>query len=155
MTSKLLRVGDVFLVEKGQRLYVKAHGFINEEVVAGEATEHQEFMRDKIIVDGRAYFSESYLKTVQHTIPKVGEYIVLSTEYGGGSVGGGMNGHDDYPDGHRVTAKLAKGRGPQVSFYQTGCFTAMLENPKIVKKAAKSLMDLTDRCEECAERSAK
>ena len=63
---------------------------------------------------------------------------MLSTEYGGGGRGGGMNGHDDYPDGHKVTSKPVKGRGPKVSFYQTGCFTAMLENPKLVRKAVKA-----------------
>jgi hypothetical protein len=77
-----------------------------------------------------------YLKTVQHVVPKVGEYVVVATEYGGGIRGGGMNGHDDYPDGHQVFAVPVKGRGPKVSFYQTGCFTAMLEKPKVVAKMA-------------------
>jgi spermidine synthase len=131
MAKRLLRVGDIFLIEKGQLLYAAG----GDEVRAGEPTEHQEYTQDKIVVKGREYFFKNYLKTVQHVIPKVGEYTVLATEYGGGSRGGGMNGHDDYPDGHKVTAKPVKGRGPKVSFYQTGCFTAMLESPKLVKKA--------------------
>jgi hypothetical protein len=137
MANRLLKIGDVFIIENGQRLYVKDHGMSHEEVVAGQATEHQEYKQDEVTVDGRKYFSEKYLVAVPHKIPLVGKYVVLDTEYGGGGTGCGMNGHDDYPDGHMVTAKPVKDRGPRVSFYQTGCFTAMLTHPKLVKKGGK------------------
>jgi len=58
-----------------------------------------------------------------------GEYLVIKTEFGGGSHGG----HDDYPDGHNVTCKKLKYDGSydedgfEVSFYQSGSFTAMIE----------------------------
>lgn len=43
MSKRLLRVGDIFLIEKGQTLYTKDHGRVNEEVLAGESSEHQEY----------------------------------------------------------------------------------------------------------------
>jgi len=135
MSTRLLRMGDVFLIEKGQPLYVKDHGCDKEEVRAGEPTEHQEYKKDMVVFKGRKYFSGSYLETIQHKIPRVGEYVVVSTEYCGG--GTGMGPHDVFPDGHMVIAKPVNGRGTRVSFYQTGCFTAMLENPKIIRKATK------------------
>jgi hypothetical protein len=133
MAKRLLTVGDIFLIEKGQYLYVTTRNRDSQEVIAGEPTEHQEYAQDKVVVKGREYFSKKYLKTVQHPVPKPGEYLVLATEYSGGSP------HDDYPDGHKVIAKPVKGQGPKVFFYQTGCFTAMLKNPKGVKKAGTEL----------------
>jgi len=134
-SSSLLHKGDVFLIEVGQKLYVKAHGLSSEEVSCGEATCHQEYRRDMIVVEGKKYYSESKLVTIQHVVPPPGEYKVLSVSFGGGGHGGGMNGADDYPDGHRVEAKLRSGKGPIVSFYQSGCFTAMLEKPKVISRA--------------------
>jgi len=126
-------VGDVFLIEKGQSLYVTVRGD-EQHVAAGEPTEHQEYSDETLVVNGKTFKCQDLI-TVQHVIPPVGEYVVLATEYSGGSRGGGMNGHDDYPDGHKVTAKPVKGRGPKVRFWQTGCFNAMIENPTVVRKA--------------------
>lgn len=58
-----------------------------------------------------------------------GEFLVVKTE----NAGGGSGGTDYYTDGHRVYCKrLNNGsfdeKGTEVNFYQTGCFTAMIEN---------------------------
>lgn len=66
-----------------------------------------------------------------------GKFVVVETRMCGGQVGGGMNGHDDYPDGWHVKVKrLVQVDSPRVgykycdwnqtySFYQSGCFTVM------------------------------
>lgn len=129
--QRLLKKGDVFFIEKGQKLYTKENGMREEEVIAGKASYHQEYKKDKIVVDRREYFSKAHLVSIKHIIPPVGEYIVLHTSYSGG--GCGMGPDDVYPDGWHVTAKPLDKEKPIVSFYQTGCFTAMLENPRIIK----------------------
>jgi hypothetical protein len=64
-----------------------------------------------------------------------GKYIVTKTTYGGG--GTGMGRHDVYPDGHEVECKkLTKDggwdkNGRKISFYQSGCFTAMITPEQI------------------------
>ena len=54
-----------------------------------------------------------------------GRYIVVKTEITGGGTGNGAN--DAYPDGHKVTCKGIDGEFT-VSFYQSGCFTAMIKD---------------------------
>ena len=64
-----------------------------------------------------------------------GNYVVICTEYGGGGTGHGP--HDVYPDGHQVFArKLGRNgkfnkRGLAVNFYQSGCFTAMIDKKDV------------------------
>lgn len=65
-----------------------------------------------------------------------GEFIVTKTILDGGS---NYNDRDYYPDGHRVYCQqLINGSyhedAIEVNFYQTGCFTAMIENIKPVRK---------------------
>jgi hypothetical protein len=59
-----------------------------------------------------------------------GEFIVVKTSFEGG--GTGMGAHDVYPDGHRVFCKKLKDgkyddKGIEVNFYQSGCFSAVIE----------------------------
>jgi hypothetical protein len=68
-----------------------------------------------------------------------GEYVVDRTSFSGGSEGGGMNGHDDYPDGHHVYCKRLEDQTIEVDFYQSGCFTAMIEKIKPVGKATRTI----------------
>jgi hypothetical protein len=72
-----------------------------------------------------------------------GEWVIVATQMAGGSSGEGMNGHDDYPDGHQlVLRKLVQGslenidwKEKEQRFYQSGCFIeeAMLTNPKMLR----------------------
>lgn len=128
----LLQRGDVFVLEVGQKVYMRTRGLSDCEVVCGEATSHQEYKRDKVVVGGKEYFSEPELREVKHPVPKPGNYRVVRTEYSGGGTGHGP--HDIFPDGHKVFAQPVGKDSPTISFYQTGCFTAMIENPKIVKR---------------------
>ncbi|MBE4286747.1 hypothetical protein HJ070_22990 [Vibrio parahaemolyticus] len=61
-----------------------------------------------------------------------GKYIVIKTEMTGGGTGHGAN--DVYPDGHKVTCKREDGKYT-VSFYQSGCFTAMIKDIEPIAKA--------------------
>jgi len=86
--------------------------------------------------------------------PKLkGEWVIVATQMAGGSTGCGMNGHDDYPDGHEIVLRKARcsslGGGcvefgidwktPEKRFYQDGCFVdeVMLTNPKVVRDLRK------------------
>lgn len=70
------------------------------------------------------------------SIPE-GEYLVIHTSYGGGGHGHGPT--DIYPDGHFVKcSRLIDGEynseAVQVSFYQTGCFTAMIRDIEPIRQ---------------------
>ena len=66
-----------------------------------------------------------------------GTYVVTRTAMSGGGTGHGP--HDVYPDGYKVAAiKLSNGetfnpKGLKISFYQSGCFTAMIYPSRIKK----------------------
>ena len=74
-----------------------------------------------------------------------GEFIVIRTSYEGGGTGMGL--HDVYPDGHRVYCKKLKdgkydADGIEINFYQSGCFTAIIE-PKhlsVIKTMSKGFL---------------
>lgn len=76
--------------------------------------------------------------TIDTFVLEPGEYVVTSTSYDGGSSGGGMSGHDSYPNGHHVFCTKVKERDPllitNIDFYQSGCFSAMVENITPVRK---------------------
>lgn len=63
-------------------------------------------------------------------------YVVVHTELSGGGTGHGL--HDVYPDGWCVQARLLtnegqyNSRGELITFYQSGCFRCMVENPLVV-----------------------
>ena len=86
------------------------------------------FEKIKPILKKRKTFNTSSL---------IGEYVVIKTSYEGGGTGHGPG--DVYPDGHRVIAtKLQNGKwkkeGEEISFYQSGCFTAMINPMQIALK---------------------
>ena len=76
----------------------------------------------------------------------MGEYAVIHTENSGGgkqaSMGGGAP--DVYPDGHKVKAKklAADGSfdpdGTEITFYQTGAFTAMNKDVPVIRSMQKN-----------------
>jgi hypothetical protein len=63
-----------------------------------------------------------------------GQYVVTKTEFSGCG-----QGHDVFPDGHKVFAKRILNNKTvtnfEVSFYQSGCFTCMIKNPTITGHA--------------------
>lgn len=62
-----------------------------------------------------------------------GKYIVYKTSEDGGGTGHGR--YDVYPDGHHVFCFKEDDETVQVDFYQTGCFTAMIEDIEPIGKA--------------------
>lgn len=65
-----------------------------------------------------------------------GEFVVTQTILDGGSH---YNDHDYYPDGHRVYCKMLidgvyHDDALEVNFYQTGSFTALINDIKPIKK---------------------
>lgn len=61
-----------------------------------------------------------------------GEYEVFKTETSGGGQGHGR--HDTYPNGYKVFCKHVVS-GEKVSFYQSGCFTAMITDITPISKS--------------------
>ena len=68
----------------------------------------------------------------------IGDYVVVNTSMSGGGKGHGPN--DVYPDGHHVVAKRLADNGTldpngfEVSFYQSGSFTAMNEYVPVIRR---------------------
>lgn len=73
------------------------------------------------------------------------EYVVIRAEDEGGETGGGMTGHEFWPDGHHITAKLLKNgkwneNGKTFEFYQDGCFRNEIKPENIVIKRKMKIM---------------
>lgn len=123
--DKFLREGDIIELRKGHEVYAEI-----EERYAYTNTPNSKKLTTTDVRIGREHngLDTNYL---------AGRYIVTKTAFDGGSWGGGMNRHDDYPNGHHVFCQkmLADGKlGEEVNFYQSGCFTAMIENISPVGK---------------------
>ena len=85
----------------------------------------------KNIIDGNK--TTTYDTSYDTSIYK-GEYVVKNARMTGGS-----HGRDSYPDGWCVTCKKLKNEawdkdGLVVSFYQSGCFTAMIEDIEPIRR---------------------
>lgn len=73
-----------------------------------------------------------------------GEFVVTKTSFSGG--GTGMGDHDVYPSGHHVYCQRLNAdgtfneKGTKVSFYQSGCFTAMIypKQLKVIRQLKKN-----------------
>ena len=70
-----------------------------------------------------------------------GKYIVYKTSHDGGGTGHGP--HDVYPDGHHVFCEKADQTEVKVDFYQSGCFTAMIEEIEPIGRATRKWTDHT------------
>lgn len=74
-------------------------------------------------------------KTLNHIVRPIGDYAYLLGDYvvtrtvvtGGGTCHGP---HDVYPDGYMVEATKI-GSDEKISFYQSGCFTAVNKNVEV------------------------
>ena len=77
--------------------------------------------------------------TPQRYALSTGKFVVVKTSFEGGSHGT----RDDYPDGHRVYCKRLRfdgkyePEGEAVNFYQSGCFSAMIEEIEPVSQMKK------------------
>lgn len=118
-----LKEGDIIELEKGHIVYAE----IAEKYVYENTPKSDNLTKtDVTIGNNRKGLDTSYL---------VGRYAVVKTAFDGG--GTGMGPHDIFPDGHHVWCRrmLENGEfGEQIEFYQSGCFTAMIEEIKPVGK---------------------
>lgn len=162
--SRLLRKGDIIKLEGGMKVYAKipemfvydnAQGssrLTKHDVVVGEVSKNRTdisevtvLMTERVV---RAFSSEGFkitknkakefvlgnVKKPKSTTfsVKPGRFVVLKTK-----TDGGCGGHDPYPDGHHVYCK-GVGSNIKVDFYQTGCFSAMIEDIEPINKKKKS-----------------
>ena len=133
--GNLLKRGDVFILSEGTKVYHRTKDFQGVEVCVGKPTYIQEFQREERVIDGKKWFTEQKLVKVKNFVPAPGEYRVARTAFDGG----GPDGYGgDYPNGHHVWARPVgdEDKTHEIHFYQTGCFTCMVENPKRVAKAS-------------------
>lgn len=122
----MLQEGDVIILETGMQVYatIPEHFIYTNRRGSFKLTHHH------ITLGGNF----DYL---------CGKYIVYKTSYNGGNTirthGDfrpiATGNHDTYPDGHHVYCIKADDRDVKVDFYQSGCFTAMIEDIKPIGKA--------------------
>lgn len=127
MAKRLLKVGDVILLEAGMKVYAR----IPEKFVFANVRKSVKLVKTDVEI-GEVFRKG---KAIYDTHILAGHYVVLETVVGGG--GTGMGQHDTYPDGHHVFCQKLKSdlrldnKGRKLDFYQTGCFTAMIEPDRI------------------------
>jgi len=112
----LLQEGDVIEIKEGHRVYADVPKHFLSEIGNFDLT------RRNIMIDENQF---SYL---------IGTYIVIKTSEEGGGPDGGMRG-EAYPDGHNVKCVKSDNNKIKISFYQTGCFTAMIKEIEPIGKA--------------------
>ena len=114
--TKLLEEGDVISLNENHKVYAK----VPKHFVYSNCKGDFSMAETDVTLDGNF----DYLQ---------GDYVVTRTEMTGGGTGHGM--HDVYPNGHKVTCHKVADKDTVVSFYQTGCFTAMITDIEPVGKA--------------------
>jgi hypothetical protein len=115
--NSLLEVGDVIMLNDGEDVY----GNLPKSLVYRTAP-------------GDWELTHTILRIGHFGIP-AGKYVVCQTKEDGG--GDGMD-RVTQPDGHHVFCFHAEHRHIHVDFYQTGSFTCVLPNPKVVGKAVQT-----------------
>lgn len=110
--SEFLSVGDVIEINKTHKVYA----MVPEHFVYGNRKGSFKLVESDVYPDGEL----DYLQ---------GKYVVISTKMTGGSYGS-----DPYPDGHLVECEGLESKR-KISFYQSGCFTAMIQDIKPIGKA--------------------
>jgi hypothetical protein len=145
--SMNLTIGDVFDLKPGHKVYVRmeerfvyfnrpgSRQIAQATVQVGE--KWAEFTDPRVVV-----FSDNPPEVLD-TGALVGRYVVTQTALDGG----GQATDGAYPNGWHVTAKkLAPDgtwdpQGMEVNFYQSGCFTAMIENVSPVGRMEMSFQE--------------
>jgi len=156
MEKKLLQKGDIIRLEEGMTIYadVPAKFVFRNKPLADHVAKTlvkigEKFQRDEVnkkeIEDKIAEFfynlgakEEDYSFALDlkpdlsqqffDTSIFEGEYVVNEVNCEGGGTCNGVNGPDKYPNGHHVFCVKKDNSEIKVDFYQTGCFTAMIED---------------------------
>lgn len=124
--QRLLREGDVIELRTGHTVYMKLPTHF---VYTNRQGCFDELAKTEVTIgDAKNGMSTDWI---------AGRYVVTGTSYEGG--GTGMGSHDVYPDGHYVKAEKLetsdRDHRTKVSFYQTGCFTAMIADIRPIGRA--------------------
>jgi hypothetical protein len=119
----LLQEGDIVLLETGHEVYAT----IPKHFAYANCVGDFDLCREKITI------GKTEVNNGLDTRFMTGKWIVYKTTPDGGGTGHGPG--DVYPDGHHVFCIRAE-QNPinykmKIDFYQTGSFTAMIEEGKI------------------------
>jgi hypothetical protein len=139
--STTLNVGDVFDGSKGMNVYTDIPRFFayyteNPDIVTPD---------DRLLTRTNVRISET-LKKGSHTLDLSylkGKYVVVHAASQGG--GTGHSHHDVYPNGWFIRARKLRQdgsydpQGIEISFYQSGCFTAMNTDVPVVSQMSMSV----------------
>ena len=124
----MLREGDVFEIERGDRVYVDLPGHLWPKNYSRAV--------DDMVADWRVGRCEVTVGDELRGGPSdflLGKYVVTGTSLSGG--GTGMGPHDVYPDGHHVKAQHVVHSNLKIEFYQSGSFTCKLQNKSAIGRA--------------------
>jgi hypothetical protein len=128
-SNSLIRVGDVLTCDssKIKRKIASILQNLDKELEFVVDTK----VKDKTLDSVKKLIVNATKEDKFDTNKVKGEYVVIEAKLNGGSKSSG------YPDGWEVTAiKLKNGEynknGRKISFYQSGSFTAIIEQPKII-----------------------
>jgi hypothetical protein len=110
-----LKVGDIIELKPGYEVYA----WIEERLVYANRKFSSKLTEHAVTIDEENF---SHL---------LGEFVVYKANLEGGGTGHGPN--DVYPDGWKVTCRSLADPMIDVSFYQSGCFTAMITDIKPVR----------------------
>ncbi|OPY81415.1 MAG: hypothetical protein A4E65_01156 [Syntrophorhabdus sp. PtaU1.Bin153] len=115
----MLQEGDIIELQEGDHVYadIPEHFCFGNRRGSFELTHHEARIGGEL----------DYL---------AGRYVVYKTTYDGGG-GTEMGHHIGYPNGHHVFCEKLDDPKVKVDFYQSGCFSAMIENIKPVAKAVR------------------
>lgn len=116
--SKLIE-GDVIEIKAEHKVYA----YVPEHFVYGNKKGCFDLTHTAITINDEFSYFE-------------GKYIVVKTAFDGGGTGHGP--HDVYPDGHHVFCVKEDDDKVKIDFYQSGSFTAMIEDIEPVGKASLS-----------------
>ena len=140
MKDNFLKEGDVITLKKGMTVYTEIAAMfiysnsLSEDVVRKCESNGLIIEPEKVSDFIKRNTSKPDLKTF---VLEGGEFVVIKTSLDGGGTAHGQ--YDVYPDGHRVYCKKLKdGKfdkdGIEVNFYQSGSFSAMIENITPIRK---------------------
>lgn len=118
--STLLKKGDVIELKNGHEIYT-------------DVPEHFVYSNKR----GSFKLVHGHLRIAGELEYFAGKYVVLRTAMDGGGIGHGPG--DTYPDGHHVFCEQLQAPHLKVDFYQTGCFTAMIEDIEVVGTAVEKV----------------
>lgn len=112
----MLQEGDVIELTGGHTVYAD----VPEHYLYSNKKGSFKLAHGRVVIAGDLYYL-------------AGRYVVYKTVREGG--GRGMGPHDIYPDGHHVFCERLDDPSVKVDFYQSGSFTAMIEDIVPVAKA--------------------